>query len=533
MSTQAYFISGDSKFYLKAGVTSGLFLKKINLVDPTITGTQTVNGDQRVNGNLYLSNLDVNNIDYALFSGLNVLIKSGDIVSDSNIFAKNLVYNTGNQTISGVKTFATEVTAPNLVYNSGYQVINGSKTFNDSIIFYSGVTFLRNGGSADADIDLLGRPYLNTRASIGTDTGILGQSINTLNTEREIKIWETGGAVTAVGYGPYIRIGRSGVLISEKTESKVGIGTLFPKEKLHISGGNLRVDNSGIFSLSGATPLSVPNNPLSIVGSGNTYLQVNIQNIATGTTSTADLVITANNGTDTTNYINLGINNSGYNDPAFSNGSGYDGYLFVNGGSLDIGTQTVNTAIEFHAGGTTANRVIARIDGSGLNIVSGNLRLNNTVMPLTGDRLVYINMNNNSDTMAAGINYFGQLAVGYKSFAGGRAFQILQDLIIKKATWTHIVGTLPVGTPNNTNGLSSGFVVISSNSAFTSPTFGLISENVSASGDNNAATNFSKEFNPPLKINSGDYIVGALTAPLWSTSQPATTRNSINLYCYY
>jgi len=140
----------------------------------------------------------------------------------------------------------------------------------------------------------------------------------------------------------------------------------------NISGAKTFLD-SGVFSLSGASPLSLSNNPLSIVGSGNTYIQVNIQNRATGTTATADLVLTANNGTDAANYINLGINNSGYNDPTFSNGSAYDGYLFINGGNLDIGTQTPNTNIEFHAGGTTASKVIARINESGFNIVSGNL----------------------------------------------------------------------------------------------------------------------------------------------------------------
>jgi hypothetical protein len=137
--------------------------------------------------------------------------------------------------------------------------------------------------------------------------------------------------------------------------------------------------NSGIFSLSGTSVLSLPNNPLSIVGSGNTYIQVNIQNRATGATATADLVITANNGTDASNYIDLGINNSGYNDPNFSNGGAYDGYLFVNGGSLDIGTQTTGTNIEFHIGGTTAIRTIARITSDGLNIVSGALIASNVV----------------------------------------------------------------------------------------------------------------------------------------------------------
>ena len=141
--------------------------------------------------------------------------------------------------------------------------------------------------------------------------------------------------------------------------------------KLYVS-GNVNVIGSGIFS-NGSTPaVTLLNNPLSVVGSGNSYLQLNIQNRATGATSSADLVITANNGTDNANYINLGINNSGYNDPAFSNGSGLDGYLFIDGGNLDIGTRTAGRAIEFHAGGTTLGSTIARISQSGFNLVSGN-----------------------------------------------------------------------------------------------------------------------------------------------------------------
>ena len=110
---------------------------------------------------------------------------------------------------------------------------------------------------------------------------------------------------------------------------------------------------------------------MSVVGSGNTYVQVNIQNLSSGDNASADLVITANNGTDTTNFINLGINNSGYNQAAFSNGTGYDGYLFIDGGNLDIGTKTPGKILEFHAGGSIQEKTIARINESGFAVVSG------------------------------------------------------------------------------------------------------------------------------------------------------------------
>jgi hypothetical protein len=145
---------------------------------------------------------------------------------------------------------------------------------------------------------------------------------------------------------------------------------------------------TGTFSNGSIAAVPLLNNPLTIVGSGNSYMQLNIQNRATGTLATADLVLTANNGTDSTNFINLGINNVGYSDPLFNNGTGLDGYLFIDGGNLDIGTRTAGKIIEFHAGGTTQDKTIARITESGLNLVSGNLTVSGSIF---NNEFPYIN----------------------------------------------------------------------------------------------------------------------------------------------
>ncbi len=50
-----------------------------------------------------------------------------------NIFSSGTVLLTGNQTISGVKTFATGIIAPNLIYNTGNQTISGNKTFANNL----------------------------------------------------------------------------------------------------------------------------------------------------------------------------------------------------------------------------------------------------------------------------------------------------------------------------------------------------------------------------------------------------------------
>lgn len=67
---------------------------------------------------------------------------------------------------------------------------------------------------------------------------------NEFNEGDQIIIYDTG---TKYGIsnsrGPYLRLGKHNI-ISEKPESKVGIGILFPAEKVHISGGNLRVEGN-------------------------------------------------------------------------------------------------------------------------------------------------------------------------------------------------------------------------------------------------------------------------------------------------
>jgi len=283
--------------------------------------------------------------------------------------------------------------------------------------------------------------------------------------------------------------------------------------------------NSGIFSLSGIVPLNVPNNPLSIVGSGNTYIQFNIQNRAAGTNATADLVITANNGTDSSNFINLGINNSGYNDPTFSNGTGLDGYLFVNGGSLDIGTQTPNTAIEFHAGGTTASKVIARISESGLNLVSGNLTVNNTGVLLNGQNsfTIFMQVTNSNPTNNV-ISYFNNLPSGPSINIDNKKFQIGEKCIAKKASWYQYLDTF-TGIPNqNATGY---FINVSTEST------GVISTIINANTFGNSGFSYIGPITPNIQVNEADYVVCGLRWGNYTLGfRPSGWRAGVNIYCY-
>jgi len=98
-------------------------------------------------------------------------------------------------------------------------------------------------------------------------------------------------------------------------------------------------------------------------GTLNNYFQLNIQNKSNGTSASSDVVATADNGTETVNYVDLGINSSTNTQNVM--GAANDAYLYTTGNNFLIGTGTAAKALVFMTGGTTqsANERM-RIDGT-------------------------------------------------------------------------------------------------------------------------------------------------------------------------
>jgi len=103
--------------------------------------------------------------------------------------------------------------------------------------------------------------------------------------------------------------------------------------------------NSGAFA----------NTKLQVYDNVNAFTQVNYQNLSSGTAASTDYVATANNGTDTTNFVNLGINSSAFSDGTFTIGGSLASYLYSNGGNMLLGTSTANAIVMFTGGTLAAN----------------------------------------------------------------------------------------------------------------------------------------------------------------------------------
>ena len=152
---------------------------------------------------------------------------------------------------------------------------------------------------------------------------------------------------------------------------------------LNIETANVRANvvivNQTLYSgLATASATPLPNVITQFTGNTDSYVQVNAQNI--DPIGSADFVVTSDIGTDSTFYIDMGLNGSNSYDSENASSIGpLDGYLYVQGsdigqlgGNLILGTSTTDTPgleTKIVSGGLNEENVVARFDSTGANAI--------------------------------------------------------------------------------------------------------------------------------------------------------------------
>jgi hypothetical protein len=89
---------------------------------------------------------------------------------------------------------------------------------------------------------------------------------------------------------------------------------------------------------------------LGIEGSSTSFVQTALVNTGSGVSSSADFIAYASNGTNESGWIDMGITNQSFNDPAFSLTGPGDGYVFMSGAIAGV------VAVDqYSVAGTTLN----------------------------------------------------------------------------------------------------------------------------------------------------------------------------------
>jgi hypothetical protein len=312
-------ISGPNTIFIdpyKVGVTTGTvrILGNLQVDGTTITTTQAI------------IQSSASTIGVAVSETSDIVLDGAGITIGSTSIQKTLLWNYGSSALKSSENF-------NLAIGKVYQI-------NDNPVLSS--TTLANSVTTAAGI---------------TTVGTLQQLIVSSNTSSNaVRITQTGSGNALIVED---ETSPDGTAFIVSPTGSIGIGTTIPEYKLTITNNALPT--------TGLTHAIAD-----FTGGIDGYTQLNIRNSFAGASASADLIATADTGSDTTNFIDLGINNSAFSSGSWTINEALDGYLYTSDGSLSIGIATSNTAkyLSFFVGGVLSANEQVRINQTGVGIGS-------------------------------------------------------------------------------------------------------------------------------------------------------------------
>ena len=351
-------------YITQASATAGAGNVLVSVVDGPVVNGETINYGAGGSSGIALADLSVatavspsgnGSLSYNNSTGVFTFTPANlsSVVStygDSNVvtllssFGSNTISTTGN------------VSAGNITSGAGMSVFLGNTS-----------SSLRQLGS-NASINLGGGVTLIPDTSASALNGVqIGGNGYLLGPNGSRNITLNYSANGGVGFQSNITVGTAGIGGTANIAGAVttGVNALF----------------------AGVTNTILSNTIASFSADVNNYTQVTLQNKSTGADATADVVITANNGSDTVNYADFGIINSGYDNTTPTNSLGNivyaaDTYLYAqgntsatsqSGGNIAIGTTVSGKTVKIFAGGANSTAIVGTFSGTAGLAITGNI----------------------------------------------------------------------------------------------------------------------------------------------------------------
>ena len=201
-------------------------------------------------------------------------------------------------------------------------------------------------------------------AGIGGTNTTYYAIVNTAANEWEVGLGTLNSNATQLTRTTVYSSSNSGSLVNFSAGTK-NVFSDYPASKA------VNLDTNGLLTIGTNPGTSFANSLGQFFASVNSYAQILAQNSSTGGSASTDFVATADNGTDSTNYVDFGINGSGYSDVTFTIVGADGGYIYSQGGDMAFGAGAAGKAVKFFNGGTLAANEAMRIAPTSNNILIG------------------------------------------------------------------------------------------------------------------------------------------------------------------
>lgn len=336
----------------------------------TITGPLSMYGESNFTGNTIIDGKLTLNNQLSLTGLGNIKFNDGLIQDTATIsYITNSGHITGAYVFAGQRrgldltSDATPLNTPNTIVSRGNggdtavgnitastintTVIGGNNSIAGSMVVYGNLQVLGTTTTVSANLLV-----------VDTKVIIVANSV-TSGTQADSAGIQIGNAIVFADflYDDYQQAWRSNVGLVPKIDETGNVGSDTRRwHTIHSKYGHFY---KALYV--GPEPANNINALAQFTGNVNDYAEVYAQNINSGNVASTDYIATADNGSGSTNYIDLGINSSTYDNPDYSISSANDGYLYVNGGDLSLGTQTSGKDVVFHTDGTLSENEAGRI----------------------------------------------------------------------------------------------------------------------------------------------------------------------------
>ena len=383
LNTASAIVARDASGNFRAGIITATTFSGTATTATALTTTASVNTTGIITASQFSTGISTQNIGFSTdrISGPSIIyidpysvgLSTGTVRITGNLQVDGTTVTASQATIqSSAKTIGIAISETSDIALDGAGIGIGSTSIQKTLLWNYGSSSLKSSENLNL---ASGKVYqINDNAVLSSTTlansVTTAAGITTVGTLQQLVVSSNTSTnavrITQVGSGSALIVedeaNPDGTAFIVSSNGSIGIGTTIPEYKLTITNNALPT-----YNLTHAIA--------DFTGSVDGYTQLNIRNSLAAASASADLIATADTGSDTTNFIDLGINNSAFSSGSWTVNGALDGYLYTSDGSLSIGIATNNTAkyISFFAGGVLAANEQVRINQTGVGIGTTNV----------------------------------------------------------------------------------------------------------------------------------------------------------------